>query len=124
MAAGLPQIPMLTIQLFQPGRPQTSRSDCLSILDTGSDCTLLPLPLLIGAKGKPIQGMTRIPVVGMEVLAIPVMIGLRFDDHELLTVRVYGCSSEEFGDVGLIGRDILNRFRIDFDGPEFTFYVR
>ena len=114
---------MLTIQLFQPGNPQASRSDCLSILDTGSDCTLLPLPLLIGAKGKPIQGMTRIPVVGMEVLAIPVMIGLKFDDHELLTVRVYGCSIEEFGDVGLIGRDILNRFRIDFDGPGLKFNV-
>jgi hypothetical protein len=54
----LPRIPILTVQVFQPRNLRSPRLDCPTILDTGSDCTLLPLPILMNAKGNPIQGRT------------------------------------------------------------------
>jgi hypothetical protein len=120
----IPAIPILTVQLFEPRQPRSAKLDCPSIIDTGSDCTLLPLSVLISAKGKPIQGMRRIPVCGIEVVAIPVMVGLIFGPHEMQKIRVYGVSSEEIGDLGLIGRDILNRFQVEFDGPGLKFEIK
>lgn len=78
----------------------------------------------MNAKGRPIQGMTRIPVCGMEVVAIPVMVRLRFAQYELMSVQVYGCSIAELGETGLIGRDILNRFQIEFDGLALALHIR
>ncbi|MGG6269179.1 hypothetical protein ACQ4M3_26280 [Leptolyngbya sp. AN03gr2] len=123
-ADGIPAIPILSVRLFQPGQPTSAQFECASILDTGSDCTLLPLPVLVKAKGQPIHRMTWIPVCGMEVLAIPIIVGLVFAQHELLSVRVYGCAVEEIGETGLMGQDILNRFQIEFDGLALTFHVR
>jgi hypothetical protein len=120
----IPAMPILTIQLFQPSNLRSRHLDCPSIIDTGSDCTLLPLSVLMNAKGKPIQGMRRIPVCGVEVMGIPVMAGMVFGQYKLVKVRVYGVSSEEIGDFGLIGRDILNQFKIEFDGPGMQFDIR
>jgi hypothetical protein len=78
----------------------------------------------MNAKGNPIQGMCRIPVCGIEVVGVPVMVGLMFGQYELSKVCVYGVSSEELGGVGLVGRDILNRFKIEFDGPEMQFEIK
>jgi hypothetical protein len=58
------------------------------------------------------------------VMGIPVMVGLVFGQYELSKVCVYGVSSEEIGDLGLIGRDILNRFTIEFDGPGMQFEIK
>jgi hypothetical protein len=124
VAAEIPVIPILTVHVFQPRNLRSLRLDCPSIIDTGSDCTLLPLSVLMNAKGQPIQGMRRIPVCGIEVMGIPVMVGLVFGQYELSKVCVYGVSSEEIGDLGLIGRDILNRFTIEFDGPGMQFEIK
>jgi hypothetical protein len=120
----IPAIPILTVQVFQARNRRSRRWDCPSIIDTGSDCTLLPLAMLMQAKGQPIQGMRRIPVCGMEVMGIPVMVGLVFGQYELSKVCVYGVSDEEIGDWGLIERDILNRFKVEFDGPEMRFEIK
>jgi hypothetical protein len=120
----IPAIPILTVQVFQARNLRSLRFDCPSIIDTGSDCTLLPLSVLMKAKGQPIQGMRRIPVCGMAVMGIPVMVGLVFGSYELSKVCVYGVSDEEIGDWGLIGRDILNRFKVEFDGPKMQFEIK
>jgi hypothetical protein len=122
--AEIPAIPILTVQVFQARNPRSLRLDCPSIIDTGSDCTLLPLSVFMNAKGQPIQGMRRIPVCGVEVVGILVMVGLVFGPYELSKIRVYGVSGEEIGDLGLIGRDILNRFKVEFDGPEMRFEIK
>jgi hypothetical protein len=124
VGAEIPAMPILTVQVFQARNLRSLRLDCPSIIDTGSDCTLLPLAVLMKAKGQPIQGMRRIPVCGVEVVGIPVMVGLGFGQYELSKVCVYGVSGEEIGDWGLIGRDILNRFKVEFDGPGMRFEIK
>lgn len=76
------------------------------------------------ATARPTQGMRKIPVCGIEVSAVLFFVGLTFGQHELSNIRIYGVGTEEIGTAGLIGRDILNRFRIDFNGPELTFDIR
>jgi hypothetical protein len=121
---GIPPIPMLTLQLFAPASRKTVQIACPAILDTGADCSLLPLKLLMKAKAKPTQGVRRIPVCGIEALAIPVEVGLIFAEFTLPTVRLYGCSDEDIGDIAIVGRDLLNRFCVEFDGRSQTFTVR
>lgn len=65
----------------------------------------------------------RIPVCGQLSLAIPYVVGLLFDKHRHLIFRVYGCSVDDIGDMALIGRDILNLYRVDFDAPNGVFAI-
>jgi hypothetical protein len=51
-------------------------------------------------------------------------VGLTFGQYELSNIRIYGVGTEEIGTAGLIGRDILNQFKIDFNGPELTFEIQ
>ena len=120
----IPPIPILTLQLFLPGNSDSLRIPCPVILDTGADCSLLPLKLLMQAKAKPTQGVRRIPVCGIEALAVPVEIGLMFSEFILPNVRVYGCSDEDIGEIGILGRDILNRYSVEFDGRSQTFTIK
>jgi hypothetical protein len=119
-----PEIPILTVNLFLPGDNRSPKISCISILDTGSDCTLLPITLLMQARARPTQGLRKIPVCGIEVSAIPFFVGLTFGQYELPNIRIYGVGTEEIGTAGLIGRDILNQFKIDFNGPELTFEIQ
>ncbi|NJM45675.1 MAG: hypothetical protein HC860_05470 [Alkalinema sp. RU_4_3] len=49
-----PEIPILTVNLFLPGDIHSPKISCVSILDTGSDCTLLPITLLMQARASTI----------------------------------------------------------------------
>jgi hypothetical protein len=37
--------------------------------------------------------------------------------------RVYGCSVDDIGEMALIGRDILNLYRFEFDAPHEVFAI-
>jgi hypothetical protein len=119
----IPAIPILSLQLIKPGRFEEPAITGQAILDTGSDCTLVPIPWLIQAQAQVADRAVRIPVGGQVTLGIPHEVGLRFDRYRHLIFRVYGCPTEEIGDIALIGRDLLNLYRVDFDGVERTFTI-
>ncbi|MBE9010182.1 Retroviral aspartyl protease, partial [Pseudanabaenaceae cyanobacterium LEGE 13415] len=91
-------------------------------LDTGSDCTLIPLEIvstlqlrLLGANSE-ING-----VGGGTILGFACYINLQLDRVLHKAIRVYGCPRDRFGDRVLIGRDILNQCCIEFDGLNLMF---
>jgi hypothetical protein len=119
----IPPIPILPIQIGAPGTNQGFRLTLSAILDTGSDCTLMPIPLLhrVGAQ---VTGRTvKIPVCGYVALAVSYSISLSFDQYELPFFPVFGCSVSELGEMPILGRDLMNLYRIEFDGVQSEFTI-
>ena len=75
----LPAIPVMPLELIQPGRFDSPSVVGQAILDTGSDCTLIPIPWLVQVKAQVADRALRIPVCGQLSLAIPHEVGIRFD---------------------------------------------
>jgi hypothetical protein len=93
------------------------------ILDTGSDCTLVPLPLLVRLTAKVAGRSLSIPIGGVKTVGIPHYIGLAMSDRLCSPIRVFGCPEHEIGGLLIIGRDVLNQYRIEFDGLKQTFEI-
>lgn len=119
----IPPIPILPVQLCPPLAKQGLRLTTSAILDTGSDCTLVPIPLLQRVQADIIGDAIRIPVCGYIALAIPYAVRLIFDQYDLPFFPVFGCSISELGEMPIIGRDLMNLYRIEFDGPQLEFTI-
>ncbi|MEB3295217.1 MAG: hypothetical protein VKJ24_18845 [Synechococcales bacterium] len=119
----IPSIPIISLELMQPGRFEVRSLLVSAILDTGSDCTIVPIPCLLKVNAQIADRPFRIPVGGQLSLAIPYEVGLRFDRFRHYVFRVYGCSAEEIGEMALIGRDLMNLYRIEFDGEREIFTI-
>ncbi|MDJ0650477.1 MAG: hypothetical protein QNJ60_17420 [Xenococcaceae cyanobacterium MO_188.B19] len=118
-----PPIPLISVTLKSPRSNSAPSVKCQGILDTGSDCTLVPIPLLAKVRGKPKKGSVRIPFSGQMTLGIPYEVGLVFDSYEHSSFQVFACSVEEMGELLIIGRDLMNHHRIEFNGQALTFTV-
>ena len=116
-------IPLISVTLKSPRSNSDPSVKCQGILDTGSDCTLVPIPLLVKVKGKAKKGSVRIPFSGQMTLGIPYEVGLVFDSYEHSSFQVFGCSVEEMGELLIIGRDLINHHRIEFNGQALTFTI-
>ena len=123
VSTAIPPIPLISITLKSPRSNSDPSVKCQGILDTGSDCTLVPIPLLAKVKGKAKKGSVRIPFSGQMTLGIPYEVGLVFDSYEHSSFQVFGCSVEEIGELLIIGRDLMNHHRIEFNGQALTFTI-
>ncbi|MBZ8180257.1 hypothetical protein [Oscillatoria salina] len=119
----IPAIPLIKVQLFTPGLTPTTKLDCEAILDTGSDCTLIPLPLLVQVNAQISGRAINIPVGGSKTIGIPHYVGMIFDNNSHPVLRVFGCPIDDIGEIILIGRDLMNQYRIEFDGVNLTFTI-
>ena len=120
----IPPAPLIQVKLFSPGENNLQFVNCTAFLDSGSDCTLVPLDLLIKVNAL-ICGTKEI-VQGTNqgnTIVIPYFIGLSFDRFVYPAVKVRGCSSEALGGIILIGRDILNNFILELNGKELTYTI-
>jgi hypothetical protein len=124
LSSEIPPIPIVPLELIKPGRFDGALSVVgQAILDTGSDCTLVPIPWLMQVQAQVADRSMRIPVGGQVTVAIPYEVGLRFDRHRHFVFRVYGCPVEEIGEMALVGRDLLNLYRVEFDGVAGVFSI-
>jgi hypothetical protein len=123
LGSAIPPIPIVPLELIKPGRFEGESIVGQAILDTGSDCTLVPLPWLIQVQAQVADRSLRIPVGGQVTVAIPYEVGLRFDRYRHFVFRVYGCPVDEIGDMALVGRDLLNLYRVEFDGVAGVFSI-
>ncbi|MBD1854524.1 MULTISPECIES: hypothetical protein [Leptolyngbya] len=83
----IPAIPIVPLELIKPGRFEQPSIVGQAILDTGSDCTLIPIPWLMQIQAQIADRPIRIPVGGVVSLAIPYEVGLRFDQYRHLVFR-------------------------------------
>ncbi|PSB52514.1 hypothetical protein [Chamaesiphon polymorphus] len=111
LGTDIPAIPIVPLELIQPGKFDSPSVVGQAIVDTGSDCTLVPLPWLIQVNAQIADRALRIPVCGQLSLAIPHEVGIRFDKYRHFVFRVYGCSVDDIGEMVIVVRDILNLYR-------------
>lgn len=99
VSTAIPPIPLISVTLQSPNSNLSLSVKCAGILDTGSDCTLIPIPLVTSVKGKAKKGSIRIPFSGKMALGIPHEVGLVFDRYEYLSFPIFACSAEEMGEL-------------------------
>jgi hypothetical protein len=116
----IPSIPILQVALTLPGLESGNQLTALGILDTGSDCTLVPLPLLVRLTAKVAGRSLPISTSGIKTIGSPHYVGLWMSDRLCSPVKVFGCPEQEMGELSIIGRDVLNQYRIEFDGLNLT----
>jgi hypothetical protein len=120
---GIPAIPILPLQLSGPVQSDLLTLTVPGILDTGSDCTLVPISLLQRIKGRVVDRAIKIPACGQVMTAIPYAIGLTFDHHVLSALIVFGCADDGLDGYVIVGRDVMNGYRIEFNGMEKSFTI-
>lgn len=88
------------------------------LVDTGADLSVLPRPM-VQALDLPQVSMTRIQgVTGAAEQTSVHAVTLELAGNTILA-EVVAC-----GDEGILGRDVLNRFVLELDGPRATLSVR
>jgi hypothetical protein len=123
----LPPIPIapLFFSNLNPQEPVIFQVfDC--ILDTGSDCTLLPYsvisrlspPIPFGRRPKNVQFRG---LGDQMMLGVPYRIGIGFEENSIKGCKILACSDDKLENYIIIGRNFLNRYCIKFNGPMYTF---
>ncbi|MFC1464810.1 MAG: hypothetical protein ACFLMY_08175 [Candidatus Brachytrichaceae bacterium NZ_4S206] len=110
-----PPAPVAVVTFINPANGLTV-ADVKMLIDTGSDATLVPASVCLALQVEESDSPFAVELVD----------GQR---HELRAVRLkmkwskYAINGESLiaqTEFGIIGRDILNRMRIRFDGPAQT----
>ena len=115
---GLPLAPIIDVKIAPPTwLDKTGEYQTQAFLDTGSDCTLIPLEIISSLELQIVDTQVAITgVAGGRVDGYACYANIWLGKKSFQAVRVYGCISESLDNRVLIGRDVLNQCRIEFDG--------
>jgi hypothetical protein len=123
---GLPPAPIVPVTIAPPDWATNSgRYEIEAFLDTGSDCTLIPLEVLSVLQLKIVE--TDVPIFGVgggQVKGIACYLNIEIDGSVFRAIRAYGCPGERLNQRVLVGRDVLNQCRVEFDGPNLQILFR
>jgi hypothetical protein len=111
--AKAPPVPAVILTLSSPDGSRTV-SGVSAHLDTAADQTVVPLPILTQLGLQPFHFATAQGFGGTAYRLGLYQVGLDIPGVARLVLSVLGHSNEPFL---LLGRDVLNLFRITFDGP-------
>jgi Retroviral aspartyl protease len=115
---GLPLAPIISIKVTTPEWLNKSGEYSIeAFLDTGSDCTLIPLEIFSRLELSIVDSNVEITgVAGGRVDGYACFANIWLGEKCIRAVRVYGCVSKSLENRVLIGRDVLNQCCIEFDG--------
>ena len=122
---GISPIPIVNLYLQNLDNPLLATvADC-AILDTGSDITLVSFSIISKLQSKLIKGKKLIPFKGLsrEIEGIPYRIKVSFDNEFFFNILVLAVADCELNGETIVGRNILNRYVISFNGPKLTFTI-
>jgi predicted aspartyl protease len=115
---GLPLAPIIGVKIAAPewlGKSGEYAID--AFLDTGSDCTLIPLEIISSLELSIVDSYVEITgVAGGRVDGYACYANIWLGEKCIRAVRVYGCESKSLEHRVLIGRDVLNQCCVEFDG--------
>ena len=124
VSAEFPPIPIIKVQLSDPNQSKsTNVVNCKAILDTGADATLVPIPFLIKLNLKSAGSYQDIAFGDNKTIGIPYQVDFSFAQYTLPKFKVFGCPESALGELIIVGRDLLNQYRIEFDGPKLEFKI-
>jgi Aspartyl protease len=120
----IPPAPILRIALSYPNQSSDRLYELEAFLDTGADMTLIPLEA-VSILRLPLLD-ERIPVLGVGgavTKGFLCRVGIQIGEIQLPRIKVVACEAAAIGarDQMIIGRDILNRFCVRFNGPQQKF---
>jgi predicted aspartyl protease len=115
---GLPLAPIISIKVTAPEWLNKSGEYSIeAFLDTGSDCTLIPLAIISRLELSIVDSNVEITgVAGGRVDGYACFANIWLGEKCIRAVRVYGCVSKSLENRVLIGRDVLNQCCVEFDG--------
>lgn len=100
---------------------------CKGILDTGSDCTLVPFSIISQLQAvKLIRGRETLVIYGVgkhKIIAVPYRLEISFNGRDFIKIKVYACPDNDTDGLIILGRNFLNRYRITFDGKAKRFLI-
>jgi predicted aspartyl protease len=120
----VPPAPILRVSLFNPSQDSDRFCELDAFLDTGADCTLIPLEAVSVLRLSFLGN--RVPVTGVggaTTRGFLCKTGIKLGEIRVPTVNIVACESLVLGgrDQMIIGRDILNLCCIKFDGKRQQF---
>jgi hypothetical protein len=124
VAGGSP-IPIVRLYFRNPNDNLLIDTNDSGIIDTGSDITVVSYTVVSKLQLRPLQmrkdfvfrGLGRVSV------GIPYLIKTSFDNENFIDAKVIAIPDDILNGEVLIGRNILNRYVITFDGPKLIFTI-
>jgi Retroviral aspartyl protease len=124
----IPAAPILAVLLMHPDATRQRQYRLEAFLDTGSDCTLIPLEA-VSILQLPIL-KTRESITGVgggNTIGYPCRASLELAESQFKGAMLIACEAQLIGGPHrmILGRDILNQFCVKFDGKrqQFSFEV-
>jgi Aspartyl protease len=120
----VPPAPILEVTLFNPFQEDNRLYELDAFLDTGADRTLIPLEA-VSILRLPLLD-ERVPMTGVGgaiTKGFLCQTGIQFGKIRLSLLELVACEAAAIGarDQMIIGRDILNRFCVRFNGRRQVF---
>jgi hypothetical protein len=125
LGEGIPAAPIFPIVVTPPDWVESiAQYPIDGFLDTGSDCTLVPLEVLSVLDLKILdRPITIAGVGGSRFQGFPCYLNIAIGDKSIQAIRAYGCSWDGLQQRVLIGRDVINRCYIELDGGKSTIAI-
>ncbi|EAZ91421.1 pepsin/retropepsin-like aspartic protease family protein [Crocosphaera chwakensis] len=97
------------------------------VLDTGSDCTLVPFSIISQLQAvKLIRGRNASVIYGVgkqKIIVVLYRVEISFNHSDFAKIKVYACPHSDTDGLIILGRNFLNRYRITFDGKTKRFLI-
>lgn len=118
-------IPIVIVYFRNPSNHFLSTTFNCAILDTGSDITIVSYEIVSQLQLRSVDGKKTIPFRGLggEAQGIPFLLELSFDNQNYIKSRVIAVPNDVLKGELIIGRNILNRYLITFNGPKLVFKI-
>jgi Retroviral aspartyl protease len=118
-------IPILSVKFRNIDNPKINPVTFAAILDTGSDLTLVPYQMISQLQAVAIDRKQQVPFRGLGRTAqgLAYRLEISLVEDIFLGAKVIAIPDDIMQGEVIIGRNILNRYNINFNGPQLWFSV-
>jgi hypothetical protein len=125
LVEGKAAIPIVKLYFQNPGNPSFSASTDFAVVDTGSDVTIVSYTIISKLQVRSLVDTQTIKIKGFgrESVGVPYLVKVGFSNNNCIYSKVFAVADDVLDDQVILGRDILNLYVINFNGPNLTFTI-